>query len=106
MRRIAIILVLLVLLLSGLIAWRLGLQSAEARGPAGGSGEIEGTEVSLASRVGARILEQRVRKGERVQRGDLLTQLLKSANEHPCVRKSKFSNDFRQKSGLFEVRFH
>ena len=52
MRRIAIILVLLVLLLSGLIAWRLGLQSAEARGPAGGSGEIEGTEVSLASRVG------------------------------------------------------
>jgi HlyD family secretion protein len=87
MRRIAIILVLLVLLLSGLIAWRLGLQGAEARAPAGGSGEIEGTEVSLASRVGARILQQRVRKGDRVKRGDLLL-LLDCADPEAAVAEA------------------
>ncbi len=75
MRRIAVALVVLVAVLSGLLAWRLAAQAAAARGPAGGSGEIEGTDVDLASRVGARILEQRVKKGDAVHRGDLLLTL-------------------------------
>jgi len=87
MRRIAVGVIVLVLVLSGLLAWRLGLQGAEARAPAGGSGEIEGTEVSLSSRVGARILEQRVRKGERVKRGDLLL-LLDCADPEASVAEA------------------
>jgi len=75
MRRIALAVVLLVVLLSSLLAWRLHLQAAEARAPAGGSGEIEGTNVDLSSRVGARILEQRIRKGDAVRQGDLLVVL-------------------------------
>lgn len=75
MRRIAVVLVVLVVLLSGLLAWRLHAQAAEARAPSGGSGEIEGTEVDLSSRVAARVLEQRVRKGDLVKKGDLLVAL-------------------------------
>ncbi len=43
--------------------------------PSGGSGEIEGTTVELSSRVGARILEQRVKEGQRVKANDLLVRL-------------------------------
>jgi membrane fusion protein YbhG len=75
MRRIALAVVAAVVFLSSLLAWRLHLQAAEARAPAGGSGEIEGTNVDLSSRVGARILEQRIRKGDAVKRGDLLVAL-------------------------------
>ena len=75
MRRIAVVVVLAVAVLSGLLAWRLHAQSAQARAPSGGAGEIEGTEVNLSSRVGARILEQRAKKGDLVKKGDLLVAL-------------------------------
>ena len=75
MRRIAVVLVVAVAVLSGLLAWRLHVQSAQARAPSGGSGEIEGTEVNLSSRVGARIVEQRAKKGDLVKKGDLLVAL-------------------------------
>jgi HlyD family secretion protein len=64
-----------VAVLSGLLAWRLRSQAAEARAPSGGSGEIEGTEVDLSSRVAARVLEQRVQKGDAVKKGQLLVAL-------------------------------
>jgi HlyD family secretion protein len=75
MRRIAVVFVLAVVVLSGLLAWRLHSQAAQARAPSGGSGEIEGTEVNLSSRVGARILEQGARKGDLVKKGDLVVAL-------------------------------
>ena len=75
MRRIAVVLAFAVAVLSGLLAWRLHAQAADARAPSGGSGEIEGTEVNLSSRVGARIIEQRVSKGDLVKKGDLLVAL-------------------------------
>jgi len=75
MRRIAVVLVILVAALCGLLAWRLAAQAAVSRGPAGGSGEIEGTEVELSSRALARVLELRVKEGEGVHRGDLLLTL-------------------------------
>lgn len=75
MRRIAVALLLVVLTLSALIAWRLRVQDAEARAPAGGSGEIEGFEVNLSSRIAARVVEQRARKGTSVKAGDLLVRL-------------------------------
>jgi len=75
MRRVALFLAALVLTLSGMLAWRLHVQHLEARAPAGGSGEIEGTEVDLSARVTARVLEQPARKGEHVRKGDLLVSL-------------------------------
>jgi HlyD family secretion protein len=75
MRRVLIVLVVLAAALAVLIALRLVQQSRALAAPSGGSGEIEGTTVDLSSRVGARILEVRVREGDRVKAGDLLVRL-------------------------------
>jgi HlyD family secretion protein len=75
MRRIAIALVAVVLLLATLLAVRLRVQRAEALGPAGGSGEIEGTDVDLSARIAARVEKLHVEKGARVKKGDLLVTL-------------------------------
>ena len=75
MRRVATVLITLTVVLGGLIALRLWTQARALSAPSGGSGEIEGTTVDLSSRVGARIVEQRVREGDRVQAGDLLLAL-------------------------------
>ncbi len=75
MRRVIVFLVVLVLVLSGLIAFRLWTQARELSAPSGGSGEIEGTVVELSSRVGARILELPVAEGQSVRKGDLLVRL-------------------------------
>ena len=75
MRRVVVVLVVLTVVLTGLIALRLWMQARALAAPSGGSGEIEGTEVDLSSRVGARIVEVRVREGDRVKAGDLLVRL-------------------------------
>jgi HlyD family secretion protein len=75
MRRVVTVLALLVAVLGGLIALRLWRQAQALSAPSGGSGEIEGTRVELSSRVGARIVELRVREGDRVKSGDLLLRL-------------------------------
>ena len=75
MRRVVVVLVALTIVLAGLISFRLYRQAQALSAPSGGSGEIEGTVVELSSRVGARILEQPVREGARVKKGDLLVRL-------------------------------
>ena len=75
MRRVVTILVVLVVVLGALIGVRLWTQARALAAPSGGSGEIEGTTVDLSSRVGARILELRVKEGDRVKKGDLLVGL-------------------------------
>ena len=75
MRRVAIVLVVLVLALAGLLAARLRMQERTQRGPTGGSGEIEGTEVDLSSRISARVARLHVKKGAAVKKGDLLVSL-------------------------------
>ena len=75
MRRVVAVLVVLAVVLGGLIALRLWTQARALRAPSGGSGEIEGTIVDLSSRVGARIIEQRVKEGDRVKAKDLLVRL-------------------------------
>ncbi len=72
MRRVLVVLAVLSVALGGLIVARLVTQARALAAPSAGSGEIEGTTVDLSSRVGARILEQRVREGDRVKKGDLL----------------------------------
>jgi HlyD family secretion protein len=75
MRRVIVVLAVLVVVLSGLIAFRLWTQARALAAPSGGSGEIEGTVVELSSRVGARIVEVRVREGQPVKAGDFLLRL-------------------------------
>jgi HlyD family secretion protein len=75
MRRVIGFLAVLVVVLSGLIAYRLWTQARALSAPSGGSGEVEGTVVELSSRVGARILELKVAEGQPVKAGDLLLRL-------------------------------
>ncbi len=75
MRRVALAFAALVILLGALISVRLWTQARALAAPSGGSGEVEGTIVDLSSRVGARILELKVREGQAVKAGDLLVTL-------------------------------
>jgi HlyD family secretion protein len=75
MRRVAIVLVVLVVVLGSLIGLRLWTQARALAAPSSGSGEIEGTVVDLSSKVGARIVEQPVKEGEAVKAGALLVRL-------------------------------
>jgi len=75
MRRVVIALIALTVVLAALIALRLWTQARAMAAPSGGSGEIEGVVVDLASRVGARLLEVKVREGQAVKKGDLLVVL-------------------------------
>src|SRR6266567_8858939 len=72
MRRMGVAGLLLVAVLAGVLAWRLRVQAREARGPAGGTGEIEGTTVDLASRLTARLVAVPVRRGQLVRKGELV----------------------------------
>jgi len=75
MRRVPIVLAVLVLVLSALLFVRLRAQAAQARGPSGGSGEIEGTQVDLSARIAARVTALHVRRGADVKKGDRLVSL-------------------------------
>jgi HlyD family secretion protein len=71
-------LVLISLLAGGLLVALLllvrHLRAAE-HGPAGGSGVIEGVDVNVTSRIGARITKVNVREGDLVKQGDVLVEL-------------------------------
>lgn len=75
MKRILVVLAALALALAGLIGAKVNEQEEVLHGPSRGSGVIEGTEVDLAARVAARILEVNVARGQSVKRGDLLLRL-------------------------------
>jgi HlyD family secretion protein len=75
MRRVVIALVAFTLVLVTLISLKLWLQARALAAPSGGSGQIEAVVVDLASRVGARVAEVRVREGQPVKAGDLLVRL-------------------------------
>lgn len=72
MKRIMIPFALLVVVLGALLAVRLRMQGRAAHAPAGGSGEIEGTELDLSARINARIERIHVRKGQAVKQNDRL----------------------------------
>jgi HlyD family secretion protein len=72
MKRVAIVFAVFVIALGTLLGIRLRTQAQVLQGPTSGSGEIEGTNIDLGSRVGARIEHIHVRKGDAVKKGDLL----------------------------------
>jgi HlyD family secretion protein len=75
MRRVVLVLAVLVIVLASLISLRLWRQARALAAPSGGSGEIEGADVDLSSRVGARVVEVAAREGTRVRKGDLIVRL-------------------------------
>ena len=75
MRRTILVIAVLVLVLSGALALRLRAQAAQLRGPSGGSGEIEGTQVDLAARITARVDALHVKKGDAVRKDQVLISL-------------------------------
>jgi HlyD family secretion protein len=75
MRRVVIALVAFTLVLATLISLKVWLQARALAAPSGGSGQIEGVVVDLSSRVGARVVEVRVREGQPVKAGELLVRL-------------------------------
>lgn len=75
MKRVAVVFTLLVVALGALFGVRLRMQQRSMHAPAGGSAQIEGTEVDLASRLGARVEEIHVHKGDAVKKGDRLVTL-------------------------------
>ena len=75
MRRVVFALAGFTLLLATLISLKVWIQARALAAPAGGSGQIEAVVVDLSSRVGARVLEVKVREGQPVKAGDLLVRL-------------------------------
>jgi HlyD family secretion protein len=75
MRRVAIVFSVLVVVLGTLLGIRLRMNGRALRAASGGSAEIEGTQVDLASRVVAHIQRIHVHKGDAVKKNDLLATL-------------------------------
>ena len=104
MRRVILILVVLVVVMSALIGGRLVLQRRALTGPTGGSGEIEGTVVELSSRVGARIVQLPVREGQAVKEGDLLVALDCSDPEAQAAEAEARLASARAQAGVVETQ--
>ncbi len=66
---------LLVLLLSGVIAYRAHAQSSYKHAPSGGSCTLEGTEAVVATKVAGRLVEVLVREGDAVTAGQVVARL-------------------------------
>jgi len=75
MKRIVIIIVLLSVVLSVALWYRLRELNAYKEAPAGGTGTIEGTEVNITARIPARVISVLVREGDTVKKGQLLVEL-------------------------------
>lgn len=75
MKRKIVGVVVMLGLVSGLLGWRIWMQEAALRGPAGGSGVVEGRTIRLSSRVGGRIEALPVAEGDAVEAGALVVQL-------------------------------
>lgn len=75
MKRVALVFLLLVAVLSAALYVRLRTQAAAAQGATRGSGTIEGTAVDVAARIPARIAALKVAEGETVKAGDVLAEL-------------------------------
>jgi len=75
MKRVAVVFVVLVIGLGVLLGVRLHMQARSLHAASGGSAEIEGTQIDVSSRVGARIERLFVHKGDAVKKHDLLVAL-------------------------------
>ena len=75
MRRVIVIVGVMCVVLAVALTVRLRQLNAYKTAPAGGTGTIEGTEVNITARIGARITAVNVREGDAVKSGQLLVEL-------------------------------
>lgn len=75
MRRILVVVAVLVVVLAVALGLRIRKLGAYAHAPSGGSGVVEGVEVNVAARMGARVRTVHVREGDEVQAGQVLVEL-------------------------------
>jgi HlyD family secretion protein len=75
MKRFVAAFVVLTVVLGGVLAWRLWLQSEAASGPPGSSGVVEEERVVVAARIASRITALHVDEGDVVTAGQLLAEL-------------------------------
>ena len=75
MRRVMILIAILAAALGVALFLRVRQLRAASHGPAGGSGVIEGVDVSVTSRIPTRIAKVAVREGDVVKQGQLLVEL-------------------------------
>lgn len=74
MKRILLVAVVVVVVLAGLIAWRIRAQDAVLEGPLSGSGVVESAGVDLSSRMAARVVSV-AEEGATVAAGDVVMEL-------------------------------
>jgi HlyD family secretion protein len=104
MRRVLVVLVVVIAAMSILIGGRLRAQRLALAGPSGGSGEIEGVAVDLSSRVGARIVDVRVKEGQAVKKGELLLALDCSDPEAQAAEGEARLAGARAQAGALETQ--
>lgn len=75
MKRVIGAFVVLTVVLSGVLYWRLQVQAEAADRPPGSSGIVEQTRVVVAARLSARLAAVHVREGQPVEAGALLAEL-------------------------------
>lgn len=70
-----IVAAVLVLGLSGVLAWRVHAQSAYKHAPSGGSATVEGVETVVSPKVPGRLVELSAQAGDKVKRGQVVGRL-------------------------------
>jgi HlyD family secretion protein len=75
MKRVLRVIIVLALVLTAALIYRVRALQHEDQGPPGGTGVIEGVDVNVTSRLAARILKVNVREGDLVKQGDVLVDL-------------------------------
>jgi HlyD family secretion protein len=75
MKRVIIVFAVLAVALSGVLAYRLRAQRADAERRPGSSGVLEGTTLTVSARLAGRLTKVLVHEGQAVKAGDLLAEL-------------------------------
>jgi HlyD family secretion protein len=75
MKRVVIVVVVLAVLLTGAIAWKIYAQNEAMNGPPQGSGVVEGDGVDLSARISARVTRVLVEEGAAVEAGAPIVEL-------------------------------
>ena len=71
----AVLIPVVLLVLAGLLGWRIRAQGQRRHAPTGGSATIEGTDTVVASKIAGRLIELSVDKGDRVKAGQVVGRL-------------------------------
>ena len=75
MKRPVVVVIAVIVILAGLLVWRVRAQGARAHAASGGSATVEGVETIIGARIPGRTSEVLVREGDRVKKGDVVARI-------------------------------